>query len=110
MGEYPEPSRDAPLSPHERSALARIEAELRHDRRFARRMSGGPSAIWLRLAVALMTLASVFLAVIGARTSDRAVLWCFAVVWPLTLVQAFRLLCRATRDGVPARRGGGWPD
>ncbi|MGP4049160.1 hypothetical protein [Streptomyces sp. 2A115] len=54
------------------------------------------------------THASVFLMATGIRTSDGgirtsdggtrtsvpAVIWAFAAVWPLTLILAFRLLCR----------------
>ncbi|MFI1837218.1 DUF3040 domain-containing protein [Streptomyces olivaceoviridis] len=85
------------LSPRERLALLRIEADLRRDRRFARRMGAAPREVWLPVAVLLLTAASVFVAVMGIRTSDPALLWCFALLWPLTLFQAFRLLCRATR-------------
>ncbi|CAM5708508.1 MULTISPECIES: DUF3040 domain-containing protein [Streptomyces] len=92
------------LSPRERLALLRIEADLRRDRRFARRMGAAPRgtgaaprALWLPVAVLLLTVASVFVAVMGIRTSDPALLWCFALLWPLTLFQVFRLLCRATR-------------
>ncbi|MGW4599150.1 DUF3040 domain-containing protein [Streptomyces sp. NPDC004457] len=97
------------LSPRERLALLRIEADLRRDRRFARRMGAGPREVWLPVAVSLLTVASVFVAVMGIRTSDPALLWCFALLWPVTLFQAFRLLCRATRTrpraGVRTTRG-----
>ncbi|MEU0969360.1 DUF3040 domain-containing protein [Streptomyces sp. NPDC005917] len=99
MAEAAEPSKDVRLSPYERLALSRIEAELRADRPFARRMGTGRGRIWLRLAVALLTAASLFLAVMGIRTPDPVVLWCFAVVWPLTLIQGVRLLCRESRPG-----------
>ncbi|GGS61137.1 MULTISPECIES: DUF3040 domain-containing protein [Streptomyces] len=118
------------LSLRERLVLARIEAGLRQDRRFAHRMGrtrrmgwrgrmrrmgrtrrGGRTRrtgrarreVWLPAAVLLLTVASVFVAVMGIRTSDPALLWCFALLWPLTLLQAFRLLCRAAR----ARSGHG---
>ena len=42
----------------------------------------------------LLAPASVVLMVAGIRTSDPAVIWAFAGVWPLTLLLAFRLLCR----------------
>lgn len=45
----------------------------------------------------LLGTASVFLAVVGVRTSDLAVLWAFAVLWPVPLLQAFRPLCRWSR-------------
>ncbi|MFF1299796.1 MULTISPECIES: hypothetical protein [unclassified Streptomyces] len=48
-------------------------------------------------AGALLGTASVFLAVVGVKTSDLAVLWAFTVLWPVTLLQAFRLLCRWSR-------------
>lgn len=37
----------------------------------------------------------MFLVVMGILTSDRAVIWCFAGLWPFTLLQAFPVLCRA---------------
>ncbi|MEV4336849.1 DUF3040 domain-containing protein [Streptomyces sp. NPDC049590] len=86
------------LSARERLALARIEAGLRQDRRFARRMGEAGEGPWLPVAVLLLGVSSVFVAVMGIRTSDPALLWCFALLWPLTLVQAFRLLCRTTRS------------
>ncbi|MGW3264778.1 DUF3040 domain-containing protein [Streptomyces sp. NPDC001056] len=94
------------LSPYERLALLEIEAHLRQDRGFARRMGGGAHRergdrahlrCWLPAGVLLLALASAFAAVMGVRTSDPALLWCFAVLWPLTLFQAFRLLCRVVR-------------
>jgi hypothetical protein len=97
MAEAAEPSKDVRLSPHERLVLSRIEAELRADRRFMRRMRARRGLVRLRLAVALLTAASLFLAVMGIRTSAPVVLWCFAVVWPLTLIQGIRLLSREGR-------------
>ncbi|MFJ9928834.1 MULTISPECIES: DUF3040 domain-containing protein [Streptomyces] len=98
------------LSPRERLALLEIEARLRRDRGFARRMGEEPRArrggarrgrtrrrLWLPVGVLLLGVASVFSAVMGIRTEDPGLLWCFAVLWPLTLFQAFRLLCRAAR-------------
>ncbi|MES4891632.1 DUF3040 domain-containing protein [Streptomyces sp. NPDC096012] len=84
------------LSPRERLTLLRIEADLRQDRRFARRMGAARRGRRLPVAVLLLGAASVFVAVMGIRSSDPSLLWCFAVLWPLTLFQAFRLLCRAT--------------
>ncbi|MEU2061177.1 DUF3040 domain-containing protein [Streptomyces sp. NPDC013455] len=84
------------LSPRERLVLLQIEANLRHDRRFARRMAAARREFWLPAGVVLLAAASVFVAVMGIRTSDPALLWCFALLWPLTLFQAFRLLCRTT--------------
>lgn len=87
------------LSARERFALLQIEADLRLDRRFARRMGAAHREVWLPVAVLLFVVASVFVAVMGMCTSDPALLWCFALLWPLTLFQAFRLLCRAVRSG-----------
>ncbi|MFS4095492.1 DUF3040 domain-containing protein [Streptomyces sp. AF1A] len=87
------------LSPRERLALLEIEASLRRDRGFARRMGPPRRGVWLPLGVLLLAVASAFVAVMGIRTSDPALLWCFALLWPLTLCQAFRLLCRAARRG-----------
>jgi hypothetical protein len=99
---------DVVLSPHERLTLRYIEAELRGDRRLARRMRRRGSRVWLPLSVAALACASLVLIVLGIRTSDPAVIWCFAALWPLTLLQAFRLLCRAvprvrSRWGEPGR-------
>ncbi|MGW2570784.1 DUF3040 domain-containing protein [Streptomyces sp. NPDC001537] len=97
MAEHPDPD-DVVLSSRERLALRSIEAELSCDRRLARRMRGEPgSRLWLPLSVALLACASLFLVAMGIRTSDPVVIWCFAGVWPFTLLQAFRLLCRARR-------------
>ncbi|MFF4394080.1 DUF3040 domain-containing protein [Streptomyces sp. NPDC001480] len=90
-------SDDVELTTHERLALFGIEAELRRDRRLARRMSASRPRVWLPLAAALLMCASLTLGVLGFRTSDPALVWGFAVVWPLTLLAGFRLLCRATR-------------
>ncbi|WP_037671219.1 DUF3040 domain-containing protein [Streptomyces griseus] len=88
---------DVRLSPSERLALLRIEATLGRDRRFARAMRGKPAGPWLIVSVLLLAAASVFLAVMGIRTSDPVVVWCFAALWPLTLFQTFRLLRRLSR-------------
>ncbi|KUN26628.1 hypothetical protein AQJ23_15875 [Streptomyces antibioticus] len=108
---------DVVLSPHERLALYRIEAELNADRRLTRRMRHhtgrglrNPVPVsrrcWLPLSTAALLSASVFLVVMGIRTSYPAVLWCFAVLWPLTLLQGFRLLCRAAGEGAAQEERG----
>ncbi|MEV6114545.1 DUF3040 domain-containing protein [Streptomyces sp. NPDC052109] len=96
-GEMWEMHDEVRLSPRERLELLRIETGLRQDRRFARRMGDGHGRFWLPVAVLLLGIASAFVAVMGVRTSDPALLWCFALLWPVTLFQAFRLLCRAVR-------------
>ncbi|MEW2625862.1 DUF3040 domain-containing protein [Streptomyces sp. NPDC048106] len=106
------------LSPRERLALLEIEAHLRQDRGFARRMEGGAHreqgdrahrGVWLPVGVLLLAVASAFCAVMGIRTSDPGLLWCFAVLWPFTLFQSFRLLCRAARRrGHPGERLTSW--
>ncbi|MFF7356357.1 DUF3040 domain-containing protein [Streptomyces filipinensis] len=88
---------EARLSPRERLVLLQIETGLRRDRRFARRMGDGQRGRLLPAAVLLLSMASAFVAAMGIRTSDPALLCCFAFLWPLTLFQAFRLLCRLTR-------------
>lgn len=90
------------LSPHERLTLRHIEAGLSVDRRLVRRMGrrGGPRPWrWPAVSVALLTCASLFFAIMGIRTSDPVFIWSFAGVWPFTLLQAFRLLCRVSRSG-----------
>jgi hypothetical protein len=79
------------LPSRERLALLRIEAHLREDRRLARRMRHPVSRPLLPLSVAALTWASLLLLVMGILTSDPAVLWCFAALWPVTLLLAFRL-------------------
>ncbi|MEU3826691.1 DUF3040 domain-containing protein [Streptomyces sp. SID486] len=93
------------LSARERLALLQIEANLGQDRRFARRMGAARQGLWLPVAVLLLVAASVFVAVMGILTSDPALLWCFALLWPVTLFQAFRLLCRAGRPRARPRPG-----
>ncbi|MGW0211780.1 DUF3040 domain-containing protein [Streptomyces sp. NPDC003233] len=95
------------LSPRERLALLQIESSLSQDRRFARRMGDIRREVWLPVAVLLLGIASAFAAVMGVRTSDPALLWCFALLWPLTLFQAFRLLCRTVRRHCRSRSGDG---
>ena len=92
-----EPPEDVRLSARERLALLEIEADLKRDRRLAHRMGEESRGASLPLAVLLLAAASVFVAVAGVRTSDAALLWCFVLLWPLTLLQAFRLLCRTVR-------------
>lgn len=101
VNERNEPN-DIVLSPYERLALRHIEAELSGDRRLARRM--GRTRLprprrRLALTVAVLACVSLTLAVIGIRTADPAVIWSFAALWPLTLFQAFRLLCRVSGAG-----------
>jgi hypothetical protein len=87
------------LSSHERFALWCIESELSEDRRLARRMRHPGGRPWLPLAVAASTCASLLLLVMGILTSDPAVLWCFAALWPVTLLLAFRLPRRPNGAG-----------
>ncbi|MEV6836864.1 DUF3040 domain-containing protein [Streptomyces sp. NPDC051133] len=100
---------DISLSPRERLVLLEIEARLRQDRRLShrmrrmrrvhrvQRMRRVRSDVPLRLSVLLLAVASALVAVMGIRSSDPALLWCFALLWPLTLLQAARLL-RRTAD------------
>ncbi|MGY6026779.1 DUF3040 domain-containing protein [Streptomyces spinosirectus] len=93
---------DNVLSPHEKLALRHIEAQLSGDRRLVRRMglTRPPRARrWLALTVAVLTCASLFFAVMGIRTSDPQFIWSFAALWPFTVLQAFRLLCRMSSTG-----------
>jgi hypothetical protein len=85
------------LSPREQLELLRIETDLRQDRRFARHMGDGGRAGWLPASVLLLGIASAFVAVMGIRTADPALLCCFALLWPLTVFQTFRFLCGTTR-------------
>lgn len=85
---------DIVLSEHERLALSRIEAELGDDPRLARRMRHPGAPPWLPLTVAALTCASLFLLSMGIITSNMAVLCCFAALWPVTLLLAFRMLRR----------------
>ncbi|MGV9883652.1 DUF3040 domain-containing protein [Streptomyces sp. NPDC003006] len=96
------------LPEHEQRILHQIERGLRRDRRLARRLrrlsrrGRRPSASRPvarpshACAVALLLAVSVGLMVTGIRTSEPGVIWAFAVVWPVTLYAAFRLLCRWT--------------
>ncbi|MGW3291402.1 DUF3040 domain-containing protein [Streptomyces sp. NPDC001002] len=85
------------LPSHERLTLLRIEAHLREDRRLTRRMHHPGGTPWLPLSVAALTWASLLLLVAGILTSAPAALWCFAALWPVTLLLAFRLPRRPTR-------------
>ncbi|MFJ9725651.1 DUF3040 domain-containing protein [Streptomyces sp. NPDC101209] len=89
---------DPRLSLRERFILKDIERRLRRDPRLRFRMRAGRPIrpFWLPLAVTLLGAASLFLLVVGIRTSDPGVIWAFAALWPLTLLQGFRLLCRWT--------------
>ncbi|RPF30652.1 DUF3040 domain-containing protein [Streptomyces sp. TLI_185] len=99
MAEHPDPD-NVVLSSHERLALRSIEAELSCDRRLARVMRRRPgSRLWLPLSAALLACSSLFLVVMGIRTADPVVVWCFAGLWPFTVLQAFRLLCRPSGGG-----------
>jgi hypothetical protein len=94
---------DVALSLNERLALWRIEAELRQDRRLARRMRHPVARPWLPVLVAALTCASLLLLVAGILTSNSAVLWCLAALWPITLLLTFRMLRRP--DGAEDRTG-----
>ncbi|MEW2166483.1 DUF3040 domain-containing protein [Streptomyces sp. NPDC007084] len=85
------------LSPLERAALAEIEEGLRHDHVDPEPPPAPARRPWLAVSVVLMVLCSVFLAVVGFRTSEPAILWCFAVLWPLTVIQSVRLVRRWMR-------------
>ncbi|GGI93865.1 hypothetical protein GCM10010121_000280 [Streptomyces brasiliensis] len=86
------------LTRHEQLLLDGIESALNQDRALVRSMRRArkPRSVWLSLSVALLAVASVFLVVTGIRTQDPAVICAFAVLWPLTMLQGFRLLCRWT--------------
>lgn len=91
------------LTARERAALAEIEEGLRQDHEpdhepAPRRRSGRRR---LPIAVALMLICSMVLAVVGITTSQAALLWCFAVLWPLTVLQLVRLLGRWIRATGP---------
>ncbi|MFI8193610.1 DUF3040 domain-containing protein [Streptomyces sp. NPDC085946] len=97
------------LPEHEQRILDEMERVLRRDRRLDRRLrtfSPGrppvPARVLVRIAsctprprsVAAALAVSVALMVSGIVTSEPAVIWAFAVVWPPTLFLVFRLLCR----------------
>ncbi|MGW3678948.1 DUF3040 domain-containing protein [Streptomyces prasinus] len=96
-----------PLRDDEQDILAETERVLRRDRRFDRRMrtlgrrrrplSARPAHCRPRpWTVAVLLAVSVALMAAGIETSEPAVIWAFAVFWPLTLYSVFRLLCRWT--------------
>ncbi|MET9506606.1 DUF3040 domain-containing protein [Streptomyces sp. NPDC006622] len=87
------------LSDRERRVLEEIERALR-DRRLDRRLRAfhlPPPRPRPRTALFLLAVSVTFM-VTGIVTSEPAVIWAFAAVWPVTLVTVFRLLCRWT-DG-----------
>jgi hypothetical protein len=99
-----------PLRDDEQRILAGMERALRRDRRLDRRLRtmGRPRRIppvprWWRcrprvhaVTVVVLLVASVALMAAGIATSEPAVIWTFAAVWPVTLYSVFRLLCRWT--------------
>ncbi|MEU3845092.1 DUF3040 domain-containing protein [Streptomyces sp. NPDC028635] len=95
------------LPDHEQRILDDLERDLRRDRALTRRLrtlqrrrASWPSrlAAWRPrpLTVAALLAVAVGLMVTGISTSHPAVIWAFALVWPLTLFAVFRLLCRWT--------------
>ncbi|MFF9622852.1 DUF3040 domain-containing protein [Streptomyces griseosporeus] len=98
------------LPDHEQRILDEMERELSQDRRLDRKLrtlDRQPVPVLRRVAsytprpgtVAVLGAASVGLMVAGTVTSEPAVIWAFAGVWPVTLYSAFRLLCRwSARD------------
>ncbi|MFG2026587.1 DUF3040 domain-containing protein [Streptomyces sp. NPDC048825] len=95
------------LPDREQRILEDIEADLRRDRRLRRRLrtlriKRRLNPAWIAdyrprvPTVALLLAMSVVLMVVGIRTSEPAVIWAFAALWPLTLFGLFRLLCRWT--------------
>lgn len=107
------------LPEHEQRILDQMEEELRGDRRFSRRLR--KLGVRRRLGLTFLTrltrpadhrprtgtvvfsvLVSVSLLVAGICTSEPAVIWAFAGVWPLTLFGVLRLLRR--RAAPPRQR------
>ncbi|MET9765336.1 DUF3040 domain-containing protein [Streptomyces sp. NPDC006372] len=97
------------LPDHEQRILDEMERALRRDRRLDRRLRTlrlsrlpDPARVFVRLAsyrprvwtVAVLLAVSVALLVTGIVTSEPAVIWAFAALWPLTLFAGFRLMCR----------------
>jgi hypothetical protein len=97
------------LPEHEQRILDEMERALRRDRRLDRRMRTlrpsrrpDPARLLSRVAayrprvltVALLLAVSTGLMVAGMVTSEPAVIWAFAVLWPVTLFAGFRLMCR----------------
>ncbi|MER8219338.1 DUF3040 domain-containing protein [Streptomyces sp. NPDC094143] len=96
------------LPDHEQRILDEMERALRRDRRLDRRMRTlrpsrrpGPARLLSRVAAyrpRVLTVASLFavstgLMVAGMVTSEPAVIWAFAALWPVTLFAGFRLMC-----------------
>ncbi|MBO4260102.1 DUF3040 domain-containing protein [Streptomyces griseorubiginosus] len=95
------------LPDHEQRALDEMERALSRDRRLERRLrtfrpSRRPDLARLAayrprlLTVTFLLLVSIGLMVAGIVTSEPAVIWAFAGVWPAALFASFRLLCRLT--------------
>ncbi|MDT0387648.1 DUF3040 domain-containing protein [Streptomyces sp. DSM 41921] len=97
------------LPDHEQRILDEMERVLRRDRRLDRRMRTlrpgrrpDPAGLPARLAsyrprvltVAVLFAVSTGLMVAGMVTSEPAVIWAFAALWPPTLFAGFRLMCR----------------
>ncbi|MGC5034750.1 DUF3040 domain-containing protein [Streptomyces sp. DT190] len=97
------------LPDHEQRILDEMERVLRRDRRLDRRLRTlrlsrlpDPARILSRIAsyrprvltVAVLLAVSTGLMVVGMATSEPAVIWAFAALWPVTLFAGFRLMCR----------------
>lgn len=96
-----------PLRDDEQHVLSEVERALRRDRRLDRRMrtlGRRRRPLLARVAryrprlwtVAVLLVVSVIIMAAGIDTSEPAVIWVFAAVWPVTLYSVFRLLCRWT--------------
>ncbi|MBC9726501.1 DUF3040 domain-containing protein [Streptomyces sp. TRM68367] len=95
------------LPDHEQRILDEMERALRRDRRLDRRLRTLRARRFpdlarlaaysprLRTVVSLLAV-SVALMVAGIVTSEPAVIWAFAALWPLALFAVFRTLCRWT--------------
>ncbi|MEU9916220.1 DUF3040 domain-containing protein [Streptomyces sp. NPDC051001] len=92
-----------PLHDDERHKLDEMERALRRDRRLERRMrrlGRRRRPLLARIAhyrphpwtVAVLLVISVGLVAAGIATSEPAVIWAFAALWPVTLYAGFRLL------------------
>ncbi|MGV9287366.1 DUF3040 domain-containing protein [Streptomyces sp. NPDC003719] len=95
------------LPDHEQRILDEVERALRRDRRLDRRLRTlrlrrGPDLTRLAsyrprtLTVFLLLALSVTLMVTGVVTSEPAVIWAFAAVWPLALFAVIRRLSRCS--------------
>lgn len=94
------------LPEREQRILNEIERALSRDRRLVRRLRPQRRSRWRsalsRVAsyaprvwtVVVVLAVSVGLMTAGIVTSQPAVIWAFAVVWPVALFSVFRLLCR----------------